>query len=548
MRSTSTQSPAEILEDVVWQHRNTRVAPKTVNQKRYVDAIRRNTITFGIGPAGTGKTYLAVAMAVARSVARRGQPRSSSPGPRSRPASASASCPATCRRRSTRTCGRSTTRSTTCSRPRRSTRSSSGAIIEVAPLAFMRGRTLNDAFIILDEAQNTTPRADEDVPDPPRLQLARWSSPATSRRSTCREPRPGSSRSGQILTGRRGHRFVHFGGEDVVRHKLVQRIVTAYGEPTAKPPTKADDERLISTYQTSRMTCATAGAATLHAPASDDGHLRRARWRRARRRSSTAAPRRDEPTDVACVPNRRPAARHGATRARGRLHLPGEGERRDRGGGARHLHLCGFDHDTDGGEMLELQAKVMASVREGSRDGEGADSGTRVGGATSLMTAGEARRPGASNVGKSTLVNAIVWTSSALRQRVARSGVCDGPGRRLAARHDRSSGGAAPRDALTERMQRRVEREIADADAVLLVVNADTGVWGPATGLSPTRCSAPTRRGRRPSSAPVISSSTNADQRERRRTAVVLETASRLDGVEEIFPSARRKAGTASTR
>ena len=59
------ESPAEILEDVVWRHRATKVAPKTVNQKRYVDSIRRNTITFGIGPAGTGKTFLAVAMAAA---------------------------------------------------------------------------------------------------------------------------------------------------------------------------------------------------------------------------------------------------------------------------------------------------------------------------------------------------------------------------------------------------------------------------------------------------------------------------------------------------
>src|SRR5207244_3516139 len=59
------ESPAEILEDVVWQHRNTRVAPKTVNQKQYVDSIRHHTITFAIGPAGTGKTFLAVAMAAA---------------------------------------------------------------------------------------------------------------------------------------------------------------------------------------------------------------------------------------------------------------------------------------------------------------------------------------------------------------------------------------------------------------------------------------------------------------------------------------------------
>ena len=59
------ESPAQVLEDVVWRHRGLRVAPKTINQKRYVDSVRANTITFGIGPAGTGKTFLAVAMAAA---------------------------------------------------------------------------------------------------------------------------------------------------------------------------------------------------------------------------------------------------------------------------------------------------------------------------------------------------------------------------------------------------------------------------------------------------------------------------------------------------
>src|SRR5205823_12917669 len=59
------ESPARILEDVVWRHRTTKVAPKTINQKHYVDSIRNNTITFGIGPAGTGKTFLAVALAAA---------------------------------------------------------------------------------------------------------------------------------------------------------------------------------------------------------------------------------------------------------------------------------------------------------------------------------------------------------------------------------------------------------------------------------------------------------------------------------------------------
>ena len=69
-----SESPSTVLEDVVWRHRNLRVAPKSVNQKRYVDAIRRSTITFGIGPAGTGKTFLAIAMAVGRALAPRGQP------------------------------------------------------------------------------------------------------------------------------------------------------------------------------------------------------------------------------------------------------------------------------------------------------------------------------------------------------------------------------------------------------------------------------------------------------------------------------------------
>ena len=88
---------------------------------------------------------------------RRRSTASSSPGPRSRRASGSGSCPATSSPRSTRTCARSTTRSTTCSSPRSSRRLMERGTIEVAPLAFMRGRTLNDSFIILDEAQNTTP-------------------------------------------------------------------------------------------------------------------------------------------------------------------------------------------------------------------------------------------------------------------------------------------------------------------------------------------------------------------------------------------------------
>ena len=106
--------PAEMLGDSVWRHRGTNITARTPNQKHYVDSIREHTVTFGIGPAGTGKTFLAVAMAVA-ALESRTSAGSSSPVPPSRPASGSGSCPVTSRRRSIPTCGRSSTRSTTCS-------------------------------------------------------------------------------------------------------------------------------------------------------------------------------------------------------------------------------------------------------------------------------------------------------------------------------------------------------------------------------------------------------------------------------------------------
>ena len=86
--------PVDVLHDVVWRHRGKKIAPKTLNQKRYVDAIRSSTVTFGIGPAGTGKTYLAMALAVAALVDRE-VARSSSPARPSRRASGSGSSRAT---------------------------------------------------------------------------------------------------------------------------------------------------------------------------------------------------------------------------------------------------------------------------------------------------------------------------------------------------------------------------------------------------------------------------------------------------------------------
>src|SRR5215211_7688953 len=144
-----------VFDDVVWRHRGKQIAPKTVTQKAYVDAIRRCTITFGIGPAGTGKTYLAMALAVA-ALADREVSRIILTRPAVEAGERLGFLP-----------GDMLAKVDPYLRPlfdalydmldadRLNSYLEKGTI-EVAPLAFMRGRTLNDSFIILDEAQNTT--------------------------------------------------------------------------------------------------------------------------------------------------------------------------------------------------------------------------------------------------------------------------------------------------------------------------------------------------------------------------------------------------------
>ncbi|MDQ4081296.1 MAG: PhoH family protein [Actinomycetota bacterium] len=217
----------DVFEDVVWRHRGKKITPKTVNQKRYVDAIRRGTVTFGIGPAGTGKTYLAMALAVAalserkvnriiltRPAVEAGERLGFLPGdmlakvdPYLRPLYDALYDMLDAERVNTYM---------------------ERGTIEVAPLAFMRGRTLNDSFVILDEAQNTTP-------EQMHMFLTRLGFGSkivvtgdVTQIDLPREQASGLVRVREILRTVDGIEFVELGNQDVVRHVLVQRIVEAY--------------------------------------------------------------------------------------------------------------------------------------------------------------------------------------------------------------------------------------------------------------------------------------------------------------------------------
>jgi phosphate starvation-inducible PhoH-like protein len=227
------ESPSEVLDDVVWRHRNLKVAPKSVNQKRYVDAIKRSTITFGVGPAGTGKTFLAMAMATA-ALSRREVNRIILTRPAVEAGERLGFLP-----------GDLMAKVDPYLRPlfdalhdmldaERVSAHLERGVIEVAPLAFMRGRTLNDSFVILDEAQNTSP-------EQMKMFLTRLGFGSRmvvtgdiTQIDLPREQKSGLVVVGDILAGVDGVEFVRFGGEDVVRHKLVQRIVAAYDEHSAR--------------------------------------------------------------------------------------------------------------------------------------------------------------------------------------------------------------------------------------------------------------------------------------------------------------------------
>jgi phosphate starvation-inducible PhoH-like protein len=221
------ESPSEILEDVVWRHRTTRVAPKTVNQKRYVDSIRNNTITFGIGPAGTGKTFLAVALAAA-ALSRREVNRIILTRPAVEAGERLGFLPGDLMAKVDPYLRPLFDALHDMLDPDRVSQHLERGAIEVAPLAYMRGRTLNDSFIILDEAQNTSP-------EQMKMFLTRLGFGSRmvvtgdiTQIDLPREQASGLIAVSEILQGVEDVEFIRFADEDVVRHKLVRRIVAAY--------------------------------------------------------------------------------------------------------------------------------------------------------------------------------------------------------------------------------------------------------------------------------------------------------------------------------
>ena len=227
LTADSAERPAEVLSLNILSRRGKNIRPKTLNQKHYVDAIDRHTVVFGIGPAGTGKTYLAVAKAVqalqAKQVTRiiltrpaveAGERLGFLPGtvydkidPYLRPLLDALH---------------------DMLDPESIPRLTQAGTIEVAPLAYMRGRTLNDAFIILDEAQNTTP-------EQMKMFLTRlgFGSKVVVTGDITQIDLPGDTRSGlkvvrEILTDIDDVHFGYLTSTDVVRHRLVGEIVDAY--------------------------------------------------------------------------------------------------------------------------------------------------------------------------------------------------------------------------------------------------------------------------------------------------------------------------------
>ena len=205
------------------------VQPKSINQRRYIEAIEKNDMVFGVGPAGTGKTYLAVAMGIAALLSKRVN-RIILARPAVEAGERLGFLPGTLQEKVDPYLRPLYDALYDMLEPDKVDRYLEKNIIEIAPIAFMRGRTLNDAFVILDEAQNTTS-------EQMKMFVTRlgFNSKAVITGDITQIDLPNSNRSGlleaiDILKSVEGIRFCYFDEGDVVRHHLVQRIIRAYDD------------------------------------------------------------------------------------------------------------------------------------------------------------------------------------------------------------------------------------------------------------------------------------------------------------------------------
>ena len=216
------------------------VQPKSINQRRYLEAIEKHDMVFGIGPAGTGKTYLAVAMAISALLAKRVN-RIILARPAVEAGERLGFLPGTLQDKIDPYLRPLYDALYDMLDPEKVDRYLEKNVIEIAPIAFMRGRTLNDSFVILDEAQNTTS-------EQMKMFVTRlgFNSKAVITGDITQIDLPNARRSGllealDILRGVDGLTFVHFDEADVVRHHLVQRIIRAYDEFK----TRAADQQML---------------------------------------------------------------------------------------------------------------------------------------------------------------------------------------------------------------------------------------------------------------------------------------------------------------
>jgi phosphate starvation-inducible PhoH-like protein len=227
LEQNTTERPAEVLTLNILSRRGRTIRPKTLGQKRYVDAIDENTIVFGIGPAGTGKTYLAMAKAVQALQAKQVN-RIILTRPAVEAGERLGFLPGTLNEKIDPYLRPLYDALHDMLDPESIPRLMQAGTIEVAPLAYMRGRTLNDAFIILDEAQNTTP-------EQMKMFLTRlgFGAKIVVTGDVTQVDLPGGTSSGlrvvrDILIGVEDVHFAELTSSDVVRHRLVGEIVDAY--------------------------------------------------------------------------------------------------------------------------------------------------------------------------------------------------------------------------------------------------------------------------------------------------------------------------------